>query len=99
MHELALLRRQTYEEIAMTMTVSAQPQSESALSWARVPRDQEGRSRREQSSVRRDPEINVTAIAGLLEDPAIALWAREAAFKYQVSALGALGLLAHASPD
>jgi hypothetical protein len=52
--------------------------------------------RREESSLREDPEIDVTAFAGLLEDPAIGLWAGEAAFKYQVSALGALGLLAHA---
>jgi hypothetical protein len=34
--------------------------------------------------------------AGLLEEPAIALWAAEAGEKYRVSALGALGLLAHA---
>ena len=80
----------------MTITVSAQPESELASSLLRVPQSQEGRSRCEESSLRDDPEIDVTAFARLLEDPAIALWAGEAAFKYQVSALGALGLLAHA---
>jgi hypothetical protein len=38
----------------------------------------------------------VTMFAGLLDDPAIALWAAEASAKYRVSALGAIGLLAHA---
>jgi len=80
----------------MTITVSTPPQSELALASPRVPRKPIVRSRPERSTLREIPQIDVMMFAELLEDPAIALWAGEAATKYQVSALGALGLLAHA---
>jgi hypothetical protein len=65
----------------MTITLSAPRPSVSGLS---LPRDHTG------------TRIDVTMFAGLLEDPAIALWAAEASEKYRVTALGAIGLLAHA---
>jgi hypothetical protein len=65
----------------MTITLSAPRPSVSGLS---LPRDHAG------------TRIDATMFAGLLEDPAIALWAAEASEKYRVTALGAIGLLAHA---
>jgi hypothetical protein len=41
-------------------------------------------------------EVYPTSLAVLLDDPAIALWASEAAARYHVTSLDALGLLAQA---
>jgi len=76
----------------MTITVSTPPKSDSV---AFPPSGHSGRSRHGGSS-RGATQIDVTMFAGLLDDPAIALWAAEASAKYRVSALGAIGLLAHA---
>ena len=77
----------------MTITVSTPPQSD----WvASPPSGHSGRSRHGGISSREATQIDVTMFAGLLDDPAIALWAAEASAKYRVSALGAIGLLAHA---
>ena len=81
----------------MTIIISAPPESELAVSSLRVPPDQGVVSScREKSRMREVQQIDPTKFAGLLEEPSIALWAGEAAAKYQVSALDALGLLAHA---
>jgi hypothetical protein len=77
----------------MTITVSTSPQLDSVAS---PPSGHSGRSRHGGGSSREATQIDVTMFAGLLDDPAIALWAAEASAKYQVSALGAIGLLAHA---
>ena len=77
----------------MTITVSTPPKLDSVAS---PPSGHSGRSRHGGGSSREATQIDVTMFAGLLDDPAIALWAAEASAKYQVSALGAIGLLAHA---
>jgi hypothetical protein len=77
----------------MTITVNTPRQSDAVLS---LPRGHSDRSRHGGGSSGGAPQIDVTMFAGLLEEPAIALWAAEAGEKYRVSALGALGLLAHA---
>jgi hypothetical protein len=43
--------------------------------------------------------FDLTQFSVLLDDPAIALWARDAAARYDVSVLDALGLLAQALAD
>ena len=77
----------------MTITVSTPPQPDSVAS---PPSGHSGRSRHGGGSSREATQIDVTMFAGLLDDPAIALWAAEASANYRVSALGAIGLLAHA---
>jgi|HubBroStandDraft_6_1064221.scaffolds.fasta_scaffold1426314_2 hypothetical protein len=77
----------------MTITASATRPYESVPS---LPRDRSGRSIDEGDDSRETTLIDVTMFAGLLEDPAIALWAAEASERYRVTALGAIGLLAHA---
>ena len=77
----------------MTITVSTPPKSDSV---SFPPSGHSGRSRHGGGSSREATQIDVTMFAGLLDDPAIALWAAEASAKYRVSALGAIGLLAHA---
>ena len=77
----------------MTITASTPPQLDSVAS---LPRGYSDRSRRGGGNSKETTQIDVTMFAGLLDDPAIALWAAEASAKYRVSALGAIGLLAHA---
>ena len=77
----------------MTITVSTPPKLDSVAS---PPSGHSGRSRHGGGSSREATQIDVTMFAGLLDDPAIVLWAAEASVKYRVSALGAIGLLAHA---
>ena len=81
----------------MTLTASTPHQSASSLLSSPPALERSGESlRHARDGARGTATIDVAMFRVLLEEPAIALWAAEAAAKYQVSALGALGLLAHA---
>jgi hypothetical protein len=80
----------------VTLAVSMPRETELRPSLHLETRDHRGRALHDGDSVRTAPQIDVAKFAPLLEEPAIALWAAEASERYQVSALGALGLLAQA---
>jgi hypothetical protein len=90
------LWRQRTEETEVTLAVSTPRQSESGMSLRGESQNHKDRSPRDEESARTATQVDVTMFARLLDEPAIAQWAAEAAVRFQVSALGALGLLAHA---